>query len=284
MLRWSSVAPLETPVVPPVYCRKATSPGESFGLLRAPGRDRVVERHRARQRPGRDHLLDAADDEIDDHALEAEQIAHAGDDDVLDRRLRDHLLDGVRKILQHDDGFGAGILELMFEFARRVERVDVDHRETCAQHRGGGDRILQHVRHHDRDARAALEAASLQVGAERQRHLVEVAVADRLVHADERLAVGELLEALLQQVDQRCVLRRLDISGHAGRILLEPDALHGNSPLSQEPVVSRACLIAGSIEPAGIAGKRSRLRAKAAESLLESSQTALPQVRSAVGA
>ncbi len=34
MLRWSSVAPLETPVVPPVYCRKATSPGDNFGLLK----------------------------------------------------------------------------------------------------------------------------------------------------------------------------------------------------------------------------------------------------------
>ena len=33
MLRWSSVAPLETPVVPPVYCRKATSSSVSFGLL-----------------------------------------------------------------------------------------------------------------------------------------------------------------------------------------------------------------------------------------------------------
>ncbi len=265
-------------MVPPVYCRKATSPGDSFGLLKvcaAAGRDRVVERHRARQRPGRHHLLDAADDEIDDHALEAEQIAHAGDDDVLDLRLRDHLLDGVGKVLQHDDGFGAGILELMLELARGVERIDVDHGKAGAQHRGGGDRILQHVRHHDRDARAALQAASLQIGSERQRHLVEVAIADRLVHADERLAVGELRKTLLKEVDQRCVLRRLDISGHAGRILLEPDALHGNSPLlHQSPLcLGLASLPAVSSLPERLASGRG-LGQRPGSWLLESSQIA----------
>ena len=38
-LRWSKVAPLATPVVPPVYCRNATSSSEmetGFGGVRAP--------------------------------------------------------------------------------------------------------------------------------------------------------------------------------------------------------------------------------------------------------
>ncbi|MHC2635408.1 hypothetical protein ACVME5_008093 [Bradyrhizobium liaoningense] len=196
----------------------------------AAGRERVVEGHRPRQRPGRYHLLDPADDEIDDDPLEAEQVAHAGDDDVLHLRLRDHLLDRVGKVLQHDDGFGAGILELVLELARGVKRVDVHDRVSGAQHGGGRDGVLQYVRHHDRNTGAALEPAALQVSGERHRHLVEVTIADRLVHADERLAVGELDEALLQKVDQRCVLCRLDIGGHAGRILLEPDALHGKLP------------------------------------------------------
>ena len=33
MLRWSSVAPFDTPVVPPVYCRNATSSGEIARVL-----------------------------------------------------------------------------------------------------------------------------------------------------------------------------------------------------------------------------------------------------------
>src|SRR5580698_9276901 len=119
----------------------------------------------------------------------------------------------------------------MLEFARGVERIDVDHGKARAQHRGGRYRILQDVRHHQRDARALLEPLALQKGRERQRHLVEIAIADRLVHADECLAVAELGKAFFQQLDERGVLGHIDIAGHAGRILLEPDSLHGISPL-----------------------------------------------------
>ena len=82
--------------------------------------------------------------------------------------LRDHLLHGGGEILQHDDRLGAGILELMLELARGVERIDVDHRIAGAQHGRDRDRILQHVRHHQRDARALLQALALQLGAERR--------------------------------------------------------------------------------------------------------------------
>ncbi len=44
------------------------------------------------------------------HALEAEQVAHAADDDMLELGLAHHLLHGGGEVLQHDDGFGAGIL------------------------------------------------------------------------------------------------------------------------------------------------------------------------------
>ena len=134
---------------------------------------------------------------------------------------------GVGEILQHDDRFRAGVLQLMLQLARGVERIDVDHRIAGAQHRGGRDRVLQHVRHHQRDARALLQPLALQVSGERVRHLVEIAIGDRLVHADESLAAGELGEALLEQLDQRGILGGVDIGRHAGRILLEPDSLHG---------------------------------------------------------
>ena len=72
-LRWRSVAPLATPVVPPVYCRNATSSGpistgrsviscpmESASLNGvAPGNDYC-----------RHHLLHPAHDEIDDRAFQ----------------------------------------------------------------------------------------------------------------------------------------------------------------------------------------------------------------------
>src|SRR5207302_1433869 len=100
-------------------------------------------------------------------------------------------------------------------------------------------------------AGALLHALALQIGRERQRHLVEIAIADRLVHADEGLAVGKFRKALFQQLDERCVLGHIDIGGHAGRILLEPDALHGISPLVWFPFLGLGRLVSGSIEQCG---------------------------------
>ena len=221
----------------------------------AAGRDGVVEQDRARNRKRRHHLLHAPHHQIDDHALEAEHVPHAADDDMLDRGLRQHLLHGVREVFEHDNGFGAGILELVFQLARSVERVDVHHRIARAQHGRGGHRILQHVRHHQRDARALLETLALQIGGKRHRHLVEIAVGDRLVHADERLAVRELGEAFFQQFDQRRVLGDIDIGGHAGRILLEPDALHGVSPSGLPRFSGRDALFRAVLSNAAAHGK-----------------------------
>src|SRR5712664_3389831 len=123
----------------------------------------------------------------------------------------------------------------VFELTRGVEWIDVHHRIACAQHRGGRYRILQYVRHHQRDARALFQALALQIGPKRRRHPVEIAIADRLVHADEGLAIAEFRKAFFQQLDERLVLGHIDIGGHAGRVLLEPDALHGISPLVYFP-------------------------------------------------
>src|SRR5215213_9672685 len=120
----------------------------------------------------------------------------------------------------------------MLEFARRVERVDIHHCHAGAQDAGGRNRILQHVRHHDGDAVAKLQAAALQIGGKVARQRVEFAIGDRLVHADESLALAKLGKALLQQRDQRVVLRSVDLVRHAGRIMLQPDAVHrGGSPV-----------------------------------------------------
>ena len=195
------------------------------------GRERRLEGRRLRQRIGRHHLLHLSHDQIDDRALrEAEQVAHRGDDDVLHARVLDDLLERGGEVLQDDDRLGARVVELMLELARRIERIDVHHRHAGAQHAGGRDRVLQHVRHHDGDAVAELQARALQVGGEVARHGVEVAIGDRLVHADEGVAVAELREALLQQHDQRGILRRVDLGRHPRRIALQPDAIHCGLP------------------------------------------------------
>jgi hypothetical protein len=69
--------------------------------------------------------------EVDQRPLgETQQVADAGGDDMLDLGLVDHLLQGCRKIVEHDDRLGAGILQLMLKFAAGVHRVGVHHHQA----------------------------------------------------------------------------------------------------------------------------------------------------------
>ncbi len=118
----------------------------------------------------------------------------------------------------------------MFELARRVERIDVDGDEAGAQHGRGGDGVLQHVRHHDGDAVAAGKSGALQPRGQRARQLVDLPIGQVFVHADVRMAVAEFREACLEQRDDRRILGDVDVGRHAGRVALQPEAIHGPPP------------------------------------------------------
>ena len=198
-------------------------------VLPLPASSTSLKRDRARQLVGRHHLLHLAHHQVHEQALQAEHLAERGDDDVLQRRLRAHLLQHVAEVLEDHDRLGARVLQLVLELARRVERVDVHHRAAGAQRAEHRDRVLQAVRHHDRDARALGEPLRLQPGAEGARLLVELGVADGLAHVGEGGAVGVLADAHLEQLDQRLVFAGIDVGRHAGGIALQPDAVHVSS-------------------------------------------------------
>ena len=154
-LRCVRTAPFETPVVPPVYWRNAMSvfliscgvkPREApFASAR--------EADRVRMRIGRHHLLHVLHDEVDERALEeGEEVAHGGRHDVAAVGVGQGAFEGLREVFDDDDRFGAGVLQRVVNFARRVERVDVHDDEARAQARVDGDDVLKEVRHHDGDA------------------------------------------------------------------------------------------------------------------------------------
>ena len=68
-----------------------------------------------------------------------------------------HSSQHVRDVLEDHDRLRAGVLQLVLELAVRVERVGVDDREPGAQRAEQRDRVLQDVRHHQRDAVAPLQ-------------------------------------------------------------------------------------------------------------------------------
>ncbi len=119
-------------------------------------------------------LLDVAYNEIDEQSFDAKHLPDAGHDYLRDAGLGDDLGDDVGEILDHYDDARAAVGELMLEFARGVERVDVDHGAAGTKDTEQAHRVLQHIGHHQRDAVALLESPSLQVRAERARFRVEL--------------------------------------------------------------------------------------------------------------
>ena len=196
-------------------------------LHAAAERQRALETHGVRQRKRRHHLLDIAHHEIDQHAFHAaEHLAHAGDDDMFHGRLAQHLLQGMGKVFQHDDRFAARVVELVFQLARRVQRIDIDHRVAGAQHGRDRHRILQHIGHHQRHARTLFQAPALQKGAQLARIGVEFGIGQKFVHADIGIAIRIFCKRFFEQVHQRTILIGIDVGGYAGRIRLQPNFFH----------------------------------------------------------
>jgi hypothetical protein len=67
----------------------------------------------------------------------------------------------------------------MLEFTRRIKRIHVHDHAARAQDGRHRHRILQHVRHHHRDARPTRRALLLQPGGEMARLHVEFRVRQR---------------------------------------------------------------------------------------------------------
>ena len=156
-----------------------------------------------RQAEFRHHLFHVPDREVDQRATPpAQHVAQAGQHHMLHLRAVDHLRERLGEVLEHDDRFGAGVLELVFQLARRVQRVHVHHGVARAQDSGNGDRVLEHVGHHHRDAGALLHAAALQPGGEEFGIGVQLRVGHELVHAHVRVAVGVLAEGLFEHLHQ----------------------------------------------------------------------------------
>jgi hypothetical protein len=129
--------------------------------------------------PFRHHLPDVLDDEVDQPALRnRQQIANLCGDHLLDRRPAQHLLQGLREVLDDDDDAGAGVLQLVLQFARRVQWIDVDHGHPGAQDADEHHRVLQEVGRHDRHALALDHPRqSLQEGRKGTRLQIQFSVA-----------------------------------------------------------------------------------------------------------
>ncbi len=188
-------------------------------------RKRIFEAHLVLDAIRRHELLDVTDDEIGDQRLrETEHVAERGRDDVLDRRrMRQHFGDRRREVVEHDERAGAGVVELMLELARCVERIGVHDRQPGAQDAERRDRILQHVGQHDRDAIALGELEVVEeIGGELRAEAVDFVVGQRLAHVRVRGAVAELVEGRSEHVGDRAIRVDVYFRRHPGRVVRQP--------------------------------------------------------------
>ena len=119
---------------------------------------RAAKRDGIRQVVLRHQSLDVLDHEVHQRAFGGgELIAHARQDHVLNLRFRHHFFQSMGKVRNDNDRRRAAVVELMLQFTRGIQGVDVDHDHPGAQDAKQGHRILQQVRHHQGHAIALLQ-------------------------------------------------------------------------------------------------------------------------------
>ncbi len=144
-----------------------------------------------------------------------------------------HLLQGVSEVGDDDDGAGTAVVQLMLQFARGIQRVDVHRHHPGAQDAKQGDGVLQQVGHHQRHAIALLQAeAVLQVGGKGATALLQLAEGHHLPHIDERRLIRITRDGVFKHLHQRRVMVRIDLRRHILRIAFKPNLFQGASPLS----------------------------------------------------
>ena len=205
MLRWVSIAPFETPVVPPVYCRNAMSSRvTSTGL-----NDAAAPRASAARKSMAPSMRQAGT--IFFTLLMTKlTIQRFGAGSRSPTCVVITCSTGVfpstccralGEVLENDDGLGAGVLQLVLQLARRVQRIDVHHGHAGAQDAEQRHRVLQQVRRHDGDALALGHARqSLQEGGEVARQPLQLGVAHGAAEVVIGRFVGKLDGDLLEQV------------------------------------------------------------------------------------
>jgi hypothetical protein len=144
---------------------------------------------------------------------------------MLDGGRGDAFFERGGKCFNHHNGFGTGVLELVLQLTRCVQRVDIHHHQACTQNAGHYHRVLGHIEHHDGDAIALDQTQTLQIRSERLAQTVRLGVGDVLAHK----AVGHLArilaETVFHQIHQRCVLAGVDFRRNSRWVALEPNAI-----------------------------------------------------------
>ena len=185
----------------------------------------LVEAHGAGQAKWRHHLLDLAHHVVHQGALQgAELVAHGTQHHVFDRRGGQAFLEGAGKVFDDDNRLRAAVFELVFQLARRVERVDIHDHHAGSQNACYGHRVLRHIGHHEGDPIASGQTQALQVSGKRLAQAIGLRIRDVHTHKAVSHRPGMLAKALFHQAHQGAVERGVYLGRHTCGIAAKPNA------------------------------------------------------------
>ena len=189
------------------------------GRLKSDGIWNAVFRH---------HFFHFADDKVQQRALNhAEHLADRRDNHMFDLRTRQHQLQRIGKVLQHDNRGRTAVFQLMLQLARRIKRIGIHCHQTCLQNTEKRNRILQNVRHHNRHTLAARQFQYvLQVRRKIGRQLAHFGISQRFAHVLKSRFIREFLNTLTEYVADGAVLRNIDFRVYALFVAFEPEFFH----------------------------------------------------------
>ncbi|MNE04974.1 hypothetical protein D3C80_975230 [compost metagenome] len=195
----------------------------------------IVELDRLGQVVRRNHFLHVLDHAVDQQAFNRwQQVGHFGDNNVFDLGLGHHLLGQVRHVRQADQRLGAGIVELVFQFPRGIQRVGVDHDQARTQGTEDGNGVLQNVGQLHGNTITRLQVGMLlQVSGKGPRQLIQLAVCNGFAQVAKGRFIGKALARLLQYRLNIRILIRIDLRGNPGWVLILPKIFDHGSPLLQ---------------------------------------------------
>ena len=158
--------------------------GRLLGQSGAALGQRSLQAH-MRHRHGRQHLAPYLLHTPDDAARNRrEKLGHTRQHDVFHTRLRQHLGQFVGKHVDHHQGLGLAVVELVHHFAHGVERVGVDEHTPGFEHTKSHNRVRQTVRQlHRHTVTPGQAQCAAQVSGKGIRQSIDLRKTQTAVHA-----------------------------------------------------------------------------------------------------
>ena len=149
------------------------------------------------------HFFDMTHHRIDNKAFKAKHIAQRCHDDMLNLPFVGDFLKSLSEVFHDKQRLSLTVIELMFKLVRRIERININKRQTCTDNTDHRNRILQNIRHHHRHFIALDQSKRLQISGDLAAIIIHITISQRHIHASKSNLITMLSKCLLKDIHKR---------------------------------------------------------------------------------